>query len=58
MIEPEEDPGQALLLLDAQGDVDLLTARALRYRAAISGLILGLLGTLLLLRARRMAQAP
>ena len=55
---PVEDPDQALLLLDARGGQGLLTARELRFRAALIGLALGLLGTLLLLRARRLSRAP
>ncbi|MDJ0520717.1 MAG: hypothetical protein QNJ90_01440 [Planctomycetota bacterium] len=57
LVRPEEDPTQALLLLDARGGQGLLRARELRFRAALIGLALGLLGTLLLLRARRLSRA-
>jgi hypothetical protein len=52
LIRPSEDPTQCFLLLDANTAEDLMTARALRYRAALLGLALGLVGALLLLRTR------
>jgi hypothetical protein len=52
LIRPSEDPTQCFLLLDALTAEELLTARALRYRAALLGLALGLVGALLLLRTR------
>lgn len=53
LVRPSEDPTQCFLLLDARTAADLLTARTLRYRAALLGLALGLGGSLLLLRTRK-----
>ncbi len=54
LIEPVEAPTLLLLPL-GPGDVAPLTSRTLRFRAAMVGLALGLLGALLLVRARRLA---